>query len=253
MPQTLRKSSDYIYQVHDLSDSFNDTQHIINQYMLLRESAHIQKLLSNNGEFHVATEHRSIHDIQTLIGLGHQHFSEKYCQEMLFKWSAPNLAQANCYLNFFGHIQSNKIRKIIGISHSIESVSNLETAKRFARLENETGLNRRYLLQVNINREHQKNGCMPESASNLIDQIHDETNLRIAGIMIIPKIDENPISAFKWARNFADKHRLEHCAMGMSNDYQITIDSGATIVRVGRLIWTHNTHATLPRKTIINA
>lgn len=233
MPQTLKKRSDYIYPVHE----FDFNRHITNQYTLLRESAHIQKLLSNNGEFHVATEHRSIHDIQTLIGLGHKHFSEKYCQEMLSKWSAFDLVQANCYLNYFGHIQSNKIRKIIGISHSIESVSNLETARRFARLENETGLSRRYLLQVNIHREHQKNGCLPESASNLIDQIKDEINLQIEGIMIIPKIDENPLSAFKWARSFADKHRLEHCAMGMSNDYQMAIDCGATIVRIGRLIW----------------
>lgn len=93
------------------------------------------------------------------------------------------------------------------------------------------------MLQVNISREPQKNGCLPEDASYLLDQIRNEIELEISGVMIISRKGVDPSSDFNWARKFADENNLFHCAMGMSSDYQVAIKCGATIIRVGRIIW----------------
>lgn len=210
---------------------------IIKRYHHILETSHMKRLLSSGGEFHVASEYRAISDIKALASVGHRFFAEKYCQEMLAKWNSPDLFYNNPFITFFGHLQSNKLRKIISISHSIEGIGSLETARKIANLNIELGLRPRLLIQINTSREPQKNGCLPEHAPDLLDQIRYEVGLSIDGIMLIPKKSSNPVSDFRWARQFADKYQLAHCAMGMSNDYKIAIDCGATIVRIGRLIW----------------
>lgn len=185
----------------------------------------------------MATEHRSVADIQTLISLGHSHFAEKYCQEMLRKWVVSPLKDSEVYLSFFGHLQANKVRKIMGVAHSIEGVGSLRIAAKIAAIQAETLRKNRLLLQVNISREAQKNGCLPEDAARLLHQMREDLGLDIEGVMIIPQRDVDPSPSFRWARRFADQHHLRHCAMGMSLDYSHAIDCGATIVRVGRLVW----------------
>ncbi len=186
---------------------------------------------------HIASEHRGIEDIKALLYLGHKHFAEKYCQEMVRKWAHPELVAAEAHLTFFGHVQTNKARKILGLSNSIEGIDSLRVAKKFADLQLETGFLRRFLLQINISREPQKSGCPPEDASRLLHQIRTEAGLNIDGVMIIPQQCADPSASFRWARTFADTHQLQHCAMGMSGDYAVAINCGATMVRIGRLVW----------------
>lgn len=228
-----------VADVHHRLTTQNEWQRIADRYASLRESPHIQRLLSAGGELHIASEGRSVEDIQTLLALGHRHFAEKYCQEMVGKWNAPPLRDAQAHLSFFGHIQRNKIRKIFQNAHAIEGIASLQTARKIAALQTELGSQRRYLLQINISQEPQKNGCLPEQAAALLAQIRAELGLDIAGVMVIPQPNTNPVPAFRRARRFADTHHLPHCAMGMSADYPLAIDCGATLIRLGRAIWQH--------------
>lgn len=204
---------------------------------MLLEAAPIRRLLAAGGEVHVASEHRSIEEIQALLNLGQRHFAEKYCQEMLAKWRSFHLADAPAHVSFFGHIQGNKVRRLVAQADSIEGIGCGRIAARISAAQQETGRQPRLFMQVNISREIQKNGCQPEEAEGMLYALREDYGLSICGVMIIPQYGVDPLPAFRWARAFADNHQLPHCVMGMSNDYPQAIACGATIVRIGRMIW----------------
>lgn len=180
----------------------------------------------------------SIEDIIEVAALGQKEFGENYIQEALEKIAVrPDLKW-----HAIGPIQSKKTKDIIGKFALIES---LATDSFLAELEKRTkGSNQiqEVLLQVNIGREEQKSGLLPEEVLDFAKKVLLVPTLKLSGLMCIPPLDLEPEHTrpfFKELREIKENLEKElslslpHLSMGMSADFPVAIEEGATIIRVG--------------------
>ena len=180
----------------------------------------------------------SIEDIIEVAALGQKEFGENYIQEALEKIAVrPDLKW-----HAIGPIQSKKTKDIIGKFALIES---LATDSFLAELEKRTkGSNQiqQVLLQVNIGREEQKSGLLPEEVLDFAKKVLLVPTLKLSGLMCIPPLDLEPEHTrpfFKELREIKENLEKElslslpHLSMGMSADFPVAIEEGATIIRVG--------------------
>lgn len=188
----------------------------------------------------------SIDQMQQAVDCGQLLFGENYLQEAVKK--IPLLAGTIGW-HFIGHLQSNKARQAAELFDVVETVDRLKVAKA---LDNHATLLKKklsILIQVNIGREKQKSGIFPEETESLLRLIIKETDLRVLGLMTMPPFFSDPeknrphfkalrdLAKRLAARNlFADNENVE-LSMGMSGDYSIAIEEGATIVRVGTALF----------------
>jgi pyridoxal phosphate enzyme (YggS family) len=150
--------------------------------------------------------------------------------------------------HLIGQLQRNKARLACEIFSLIHSVDRAELAQALARHAAALGRRVRVLVQVNIDEEPQKGGVAPASASALVHEIASLPALELAGLMAIPRPQPDPEAmrpAFARLRRLREQIRLEaaggpaleELSMGMSDDFEIAIQEGATIVRVGSAIF----------------
>ena len=193
-------------------------------------------------KFLAATKTVDVEVINYAISLGLNYIGENKVQELLSKYDNYNLE--NCSLQFIGHLQSNKVRQIVGKVDLIQSVDSVKLAKEISRQSVNKNVNTDILVEVNIGREENKSGVLPEMAYELIDEIKDFDNISVKGLMTIPPISDNSqeISEYfnKVNKLFIDisGKRLDNVSMdilsmGMSSDYYEAILMGANMVRVG--------------------
>jgi pyridoxal phosphate enzyme (YggS family) len=210
------------------------------------------------------TKHASIDQIRELVSLGHMDLGENRVQVL-----SQHAAQLEEYLqrhrelpharhgeipksvrwHMIGHLQRNKVRKVLGQVRLIHSVDSLRLAEEIqavasARLKQPAEV----LIQVNVSGEKQKFGIAPAACRHLIDQIDTMFNIRVRGLMCMAPFFEDPQRArdvFQRGRELFDEIRRDGAAggkfdilsMGMSNDYEVAIECGANIVRVGTAIF----------------
>jgi len=180
--------------------------------------------------------------------LGITHFGENRVQEALTKIAAWK--PSDIHWHMIGHLQTNKARKVVGqfdYIHSIDSLHLAETLNHHAASFNLTSQRQPVLLQVNISGETSKEGIEPDMVISLTRQIATLEHLEIQGLMTIaPLVDnlEKTRPVFRSLRELRDRLQNEvpecswqHLSMGMTDDYQIAIEEGATIVRIGRAIF----------------
>jgi len=144
--------------------------------------------------------------------------------------------------HLIGSLQTNKARDAVKIFDWIHSVDRLDLAKEIDRRAHAAGRTVRALLQVNLGDEPQKGGVAPGDVKPLLDAIAGLANLRVHGLMAIPPAVESPEAArpyFRQLRELRDALGLEHLSMGMSADYEVAIEEGATMIRVGTSIFGH--------------
>ncbi|WP_404367748.1 YggS family pyridoxal phosphate-dependent enzyme [Marinobacter sp.] len=186
-------------------------------------------------------------ELRLAAAAGQTAFGENYLQEALDKMKA--LADLeDLEWHFIGPIQSNKTRDIAGQFHWVHSVDRLKVARRLSeqRPAGQPPLN--ICLQVNINREASKSGCTPEDLPELAAAIAELPGLSLRGLMAIPDPDQPDGDLRQSFRALA--HALENLrageprpgpldtlSMGMSDDLEMAIAEGATIVRVGTAIF----------------
>lgn len=142
--------------------------------------------------------------------------------------------------HLIGSLQTNKARDAVKVFDWIHSVDRLDLAKEIDRRARAAGRTVRALLQVNLGDEPQKGGAAPGEIKPLLDAIAGLANLRVHGLMAIPPAVENPEAArpyFRQLRELRDALGLEHLSMGMSADYEVAIEEGATMIRVGTSIF----------------
>jgi pyridoxal phosphate enzyme (YggS family) len=183
--------------------------------------------------------------LKIAYNLGVTHFGENRIQEALTKataFSPPNLAW-----HMIGHLQSNKAAKATGVFACIHSVDSLHLARLLNRYAEYAGIRQPILLQVNISGELSKEGMTEEETIPLARQIVALPHLDVQGLMTIAPLVEDaeevrPI--FRALHHLRDQLRQEipasawqHLSMGMTDDFQVAIEEGATIVRVGRAIF----------------
>ncbi|MGF1617278.1 MAG: YggS family pyridoxal phosphate-dependent enzyme [Acidimicrobiia bacterium] len=181
---------------------------------------------------------RTVAEIEALHSEGHRDFGENRAGEMVEKvGQLPD----DIRWHFVGSLQSNKVRAIRGSTHLLHSVDRGSLAKAWVK-----GLGQPppILIQVNIGSEEQKGGVEPEQASDLIGEAVS-LGLDPQGLMAIPPLGAVPEDSrrfFVSLRELRDllttaAHPLGHLSMGMTNDFEVAIEEGASIIRVGRAIF----------------
>lgn len=193
-----------------------------------------------------ATKTVSVERIREGVDAGLALLGENRVQEALPKIEA--LAQTQIRWHFIGQLQRRKVRSILGLFDLIHSVDSLELAQEIDRRAGDAGLVQDVLLEVNVGGESTKAGFRPDELVQLVATLAPLTHLRIKGLMTIPPPTVDAESArpyFIQIRELAQAVAAEtipgvmmdELSMGMSNDYAIAVEEGATLVRVGSAIF----------------
>jgi len=175
--------------------------------------------------------------IRDAIAAGQRVFGENRVQEAEQKWPALREAHPDVQLHLIGALQTNKVAHAVALFDVIETVDRPRLAAALAKEMEKTGLRRECFIQVNTGAEPQKAGAMPEEAEGFIHTCIEEYGLNVTGLMCIPPVDEEPSLHFALLREMARRHGLAKLSMGMSADYPVAIQFGATHVRVGTAIF----------------
>lgn len=163
---------------------------------------------------------------------------ENYAQELLDK--VPHIPPG-LEVRFIGHVQSNKVRSLIGVVDVWETVDRVSLVAEIARRSRARGGDapERVLVQVNTTGEASKGGCLPGEAAEVVASAM-ASGLAVEGLMTIGPTggdDEGCRRAFRQLRVLADELGLVHCSMGMSDDWEIAVAEGATVVRLGSALF----------------
>lgn len=182
-------------------------------------------------------------ELRALYALGQRAFGENYLQEACDKIAALNDLAIEWH--FIGPIQSNKTRPIAEQFDWVHSVDRLKIAERLSaqRPADLPPLN--ICVQINISHEESKSGCLPDAAEALLNQISQLPNLCLRGLMAIPAATNNaaeqhrPLAAMRTLFTTLQQQHptLDTLSMGMSDDMDIAIAEGATIVRIGTALF----------------
>lgn len=175
----------------------------------------------------VVTKTFPVEDAQLLYELGIRHFGENRDQEGSLK--APILP-ADVHWHFQGQIQSRKIPSILSWSKTIHSLDSLDHAKKFSERGAE---GHEFFLQVNCEEAAEHRGGVQ---INEIEEFLQKSPVPISGLMVVPPLQSQPREIFAAIAELGRKHSLSYLSMGMSGDYEIAIEQGATHIRVGSSI-----------------
>lgn len=181
--------------------------------------------------------------VQEAVEAGQTLFGENRVQEVLSKIPA---LPGNLRWHLIGHLQSNKVRKILPHIEAIQSIDSLDLARHVNRIAGELQLTAKVYLEVNIGDEASKHGFAPAELQAQMEQLVELDRLTIQGLMGIPPFEPDPEStrpSFSALRELRDDLHvrsglpLSGLSMGMSHDFEIAIQEGSTLVRVGSAIF----------------
>ena len=184
--------------------------------------------------------------INHAIACGVDMIGENKVQEVLLKRDELNLK--NCKLHLIGHLQSNKVKKIVGIADMIESVDSFELASQISKRSEENGIVTDILLEVNIGEDECKFGYSADQTEEALCKIAQLKGVKVKGMMTVAP---NFKDSVKNQSIFANMHKLfidigakkidnicmDILSMGMSGDFKEAIAEGSTLVRVGSAIF----------------
>ncbi len=192
-----------------------------------------------------AAKTRTSREISEAIRAGVTLIGENYVQEMqAIHEAVPDQAQ----WHFIGHLQTNKVRKIVEIADMIQTVDSLHLAREIDKRCAGIGKVMPVLIEINSGREPQKAGVMPEDTGELVSRISTLPNLVIQGLMTMGPLAGDPEEArpyFLATRAIFEKLRenpvpnteMRLLSMGMTNSYRVAIEEGSNMVRIGTLIF----------------
>lgn len=186
--------------------------------------------------------------VRLATAAGQRHFGENRVQEGLEKAAA--LADLELEWHLIGHLQSNKARKAAGAFAWIHSIDSLELLKKVDDAAAEARKRPKVLIQVDLAHETTKFGADEARVTELVQAAREARALDLRGLMIIPPIPDEPEQSRPWFRQLRELRdrliasgvpaaALRELSMGMSQDFEIAIEEGATIVRVGTSLFGH--------------
>src|SRR5205085_869534 len=175
--------------------------------------------------------------ITPVIAAGQRVFGENRVQEAKAKWPALLAAHPGVKLHLIGPLQSNKAKEAVALFHSIHSVDRPSVCEALAKEIDRQQRAPELLVQLNTGEEPQKAGVAPAEADAFIAGCRDKYGLTISGLMCIPPLNEAPAPHFALSAKIAVRNGLKNLSMGMSADFAIAIQLGATHVRVGTAIF----------------
>lgn len=190
------------------------------------------------------TKYVSIDTTQEAVASGLQHLGENRWQDAQAKWEAIG---SGATWHFIGHLQTNKVKDVIGKFATIHSLDRLSLAKEVDRQAGKLGIVADCFLQVNVSGEQTKYGLAPEQLIPFAEQLSDYPNIRVIGLMTMAPFEaeaEETRPVFRGLRELRDKlnslgtlgYSVPHLSMGMSNDFEVAIEEGATWIRLGTVL-----------------
>ncbi len=173
--------------------------------------------------------------IEQAYQAGLRHFGENYVQE--FEAKSKELGRLDgAVFHMIGHVQSNKAHLAAGLFDVIQTVDTARLARRL----NEAGKPLRVLLEVKLSPEETKTGVEEAELPALIETVRGCERLDLRGLMVMPPWPKNPEDSrpyFRRLRELAERHGLPELSMGMSGDFEVAIEEGSTMIRVGTAIF----------------
>jgi pyridoxal phosphate enzyme (YggS family) len=209
----------------------------------IAEAAARARRPANGVELVAITKMHPSEKVREAVEAGHTLFGESRVQEARAK--IPELPSNLCW-HFVGHLQKNKIRHALPLFEMFHGVDSLALAQEMNRIAAEEGTHPRVLLQVNVAEEGSKFGFKSENLRAEMESLLALPRLSIEGLMCIPPFAEEAEASRKFfvqlreLRDDLENHcgiKLLHLSMGMTNDYAVAVEEGATLVRVGTAIF----------------
>jgi PLP dependent protein len=186
--------------------------------------------------------------VREAVEAGLNVFGENRVQEAEGKIAALDDVRGRVEWHLIGHLQSNKARRAVALFDAVETVDSLELAARLNRVASEAGKRLPVFVEVNVGGEASKAGAAPDEVLPLVENIGKLESLELTGLMAVPPfLDEleavRPF--FRRLREWRDEARraglvgesFEHLSMGMSHDFEVAIEEGATVVRIGTALF----------------
>jgi len=184
------------------------------------------------------TKTHSPEEINEAIACGVTDIGENKVQEILSKYDAVT---TGVRWHLIGHLQTNKVKSVVDKVCMIHSVDSLHLAEEIDKRCKAIGKTMDILIQVNAAGEEQKSGVSPKEVLPLYNEVSKFENLKVRGLMQIAPETDNPESIRKYFKEVKEIYDsipgLDVLSMGMSGDYEIAIEEGATMVRIGTAIF----------------
>lgn len=188
----------------------------------------------------------AVHRIQEAIDAGVFEFGENFVQEL--KEKRQQLPDSRIRWHFIGHLQTNKVKYIAEYIHLIHSVDSLHLAEEIARRAEKVNRTIDVLIEVHTTEEATKSGVMPSEAVDLIKSISGLRRVQVNGLMTMGPFSDDPNDSRPSFRQLVDIKKkvlqegienvaMSELSMGMTHDFEVAIEEGATIVRLGTAIF----------------
>ncbi len=183
-------------------------------------------------------------DIEALYAAGHRDFGENYVQELVDKQAS---LPEDIRWHFIGHLQSNKVKYIAAFVHLIHGIDSLKLLQEVNKQAIKANRVIDCLLQMHIAQEETKFGLDEGELNSILDQLHAFPHVRVRGLMGMASFTENQEQVkmeFAQLKHYFDSAKaklaspeFDTLSMGMSGDYQLAIEQGSTLVRIGSLLF----------------
>jgi pyridoxal phosphate enzyme (YggS family) len=192
-----------------------------------------------------AAKSQSVEAIRAALAAGVSLIGENYVQEAADK---KRLISASVEWHMIGHLQRNKVRAALDLFDVIESLDNLALARELDKEGAKRGKRIRAFVEVNLGGEESKSGVAKEQTQALMEALSELSHISIDGLMTVPPFRENIDAVRRYFRELRDLRdqfndlrlpnvQLKELSMGMTHDYTVAIEEGATIVRVGTALF----------------
>ncbi|RME78912.1 MAG: YggS family pyridoxal phosphate-dependent enzyme [Planctomycetota bacterium] len=186
------------------------------------------------------TKRHSHKAMEDLLCLGETHMGESYVQDAVKKIEALGDKAKSIHFHFIGRLQKNKVKKCLAYFHTIHSVDSLGLMKKISEEAKKAEKRVEVLFQVNTSGEESKTGFLPSALEEAFELYKDLSHIRCIGLMTMaPLVEPEKTRPFfrhlallrnQWRREFPEVTQL---SMGMSNDYIVALEEGATMIRIG--------------------
>ena len=176
-------------------------------------------------------------EIEHLINHGHVHFGENKVQEAVNKWTDIKNSLEHVQLHMVGKLQTNKTKYVIPLFDYLHSLDNIKLAEKISIEQKKVNKKIKIFIQVNIGNEVQKSGINIKDLQSFYEICVNNFDLNIIGLMCLPPDKEDAKPFFEKMRELNNLLGLKELSMGMSGDYNLAVENGATFIRFGSKIF----------------
>ena len=189
-----------------------------------------------NAKLQIVTKNRDFKIVKELIDKGYHLFGENKVQEAQDKFK--NIIDPNLELHLIGPLQTNKAKLALQLFDCIQSIDRAKLVNEIAKIRTKiASKTKTFFIQINIGRESQKSGVLPEDLENLYN-LCVEKKLKISGLMCIPPLNKPSKEYFQEMRYIRNNlNRKLILSMGMSDDYKISLECDSNLIRIGSRIF----------------